>query len=465
MRVMFAVYGAKTHFYNMVPLAWALRAAGHEVCVATQPEILDAVARTGLPVAAVGDETVEVEPAEAAARGEHVTSAGTWQSINAGMTETRADQLTWEYVLGAFTVGCSLHYEHLTGNRSMLDGLVDFARHWQPDLVIWDALSYVGPIAAQACGAAHARMLFGLDHIGRMYLRYVDLLAQQPPERRDDLVGDWLVSRLSRFGRELKPGTAGELMTGQWTIDPTPSWMRFPVDLPYLPVRYVPYNGPTTAPSWVYEPPRRPRVCLTLGVTARESLGGDLFAIEELIEAVASLDVELIATLDAAQLESVGALPDNVRAVDFVPLNELLPTCSVIIHHGGFGTLGNALVHGVRNLIVPGRYWDEMGFGEHLEAQGAGLYVDPYRLAGDGLKSKLSVDALRTRVDRLLTDATFTRNAGRLRDDLRATPSPHDIVPELERLTARHRPDRRRGLPWQGTTGQARTPSSPVGSA
>ena len=68
MRVMFAVYGAKTHFYNMVPLAWALRAAGHEVCVATQPEILDAVARTGLPVAAVGDETVEVEPAEAAAR-------------------------------------------------------------------------------------------------------------------------------------------------------------------------------------------------------------------------------------------------------------------------------------------------------------------------------------------------------------------------------------------------------------
>jgi len=56
MRVMFAVYAAKTHFYNMVPLAWALRAAGHEVCVATQPDIVDAVAATGLPVATVGDE-------------------------------------------------------------------------------------------------------------------------------------------------------------------------------------------------------------------------------------------------------------------------------------------------------------------------------------------------------------------------------------------------------------------------
>ena len=200
--------------------------------------------------------------------------------------------------------------------------------------------------------------------------------------------------------------------------------MRFPVDLPYQSVRYVPFNGPTTVPDWIHRDGHRRRVCLTLGMTAREDLGGDLFAIDELIDALASLDIELIATLDEAQLDAVGTLPDNVRAVGFVPLNELLPTCSVIIHHGGFGTLGNAMAHGVRNLIVPGRYWDEIGFGELLEARGAGGYIDPYRLSGDALKSKLPVDAFRAKVATLLDDPSFAHNAMVMRDELRAVPSP-----------------------------------------
>jgi glycosyltransferase (activator-dependent family) len=442
MRVMFAVYAAKTHFYNMVPLAWALRAAGHEVCVATQPDIEAAVADTGLTVVAVGEGTEEVAPAEAVESGDHVTSAGTWQSINAGMTETRPEELTWDYVLGAFTVACTLHYEHLTGGRSMMDGLVEFARQWQPDLVVWDALSYAGPVAARAVGAAHARILFGLDYIGHMYTRYATLLAEQAPARRDDPVGDWVTSRLSRFGCEFdqdSPRDAREMMTGQWTIDPTPPWMRLPVDLPYQAMRYVPFNGPAAVPGWVHGERGRRRVCLTLGVTAREVLGGDLFAIDELVDAVSSLDVELVATLDEAQLAAVGPLPDNVRAVDFVPLNELLPTCAVIIHHGGFGTLGNAMAHGVRNLIVPGRYWDEIGFGELLEARNAGSYVDPLRLSGDGLKSSLPIDEFRAKVVALLDDPSYARGAEELRAELLAVPSPRDIVPQLEELTARHR--------------------------
>jgi glycosyltransferase (activator-dependent family) len=436
MRVLFCVYAAKTHFYNMVPLAWALRTAGHEVCVASQPELVEAIARTGLPAVAVGDETEEDRPQDAP-DGDHVTSAGTWQSINAGMTETRPEELTWDYVLGAFTVACSLHYEHLTGGRSMLDGAVEFARSWKPDLVIWDALSYAGPIAAHASGARHARMLFGLDYIARMYLEYERQLAAQPPGRRDYPVSDWLAGRLDRFGCRFEPGLARELMTGQVTIDPTPSWMRFPLDLPYLPMRYVPFNGPTTVPDWVHRKPTRPRVCLTLGVTARENLGGDLVSIGELIDAVASLDVELVATLDAEQLASVPSLPDNVRVVDFVPLNELLPTCSAIIHHGGFGTLGNALAHGVPNLIVPGRYWDEVDFGRLLEERNAGAYVDPYRLSGEALKSKLPADTLRGKLARLLDDPTCLRSALQVRAEMLATPSPRDLVPTLERLAAR----------------------------
>ena len=40
MRILFASIAEKTHFLGMVPLAWALQTAGHEVRVASQPEMV-----------------------------------------------------------------------------------------------------------------------------------------------------------------------------------------------------------------------------------------------------------------------------------------------------------------------------------------------------------------------------------------------------------------------------------------
>ncbi|GAA3475643.1 activator-dependent family glycosyltransferase [Streptomyces yanii] len=437
MRVLFTVYAAKTHFYNMVPIAWALRAAGHEVCVASQPQVVEAISRSGLAAVPVGEE--ESMPGRPAQDGDHVTSGTSWRNLNAGVTETRPEALTWDYVLGTFTVACSTHYEHATGGRAMLDDLVEFARSWRPDLVIWDAMTFAGPVAARASGAAHARMLFGVDHIGRMYDKYTELLGRQEPERRDDPVGDWLAGRLARFGCEFHEGLATEMMTGQWTIDPTPSWMQVPLDLPYHPVRYVPYNGPTAVPDWVHRSPERPRVCLTLGMTAREVLGGDVFSVQDLLESVAELDIEVVATLNSDQLGELRALPENVRAVEFVPLNELLPSCSAVIHHGGFGTLGNALVHGVPQIIAPGRYWDELDFGRCLEERGAGMLLEHERLSGEALKSKVDGDSLQSKISRILEDPSYRENAERIRQEIQRTPSPRALVAELEEKVAGHR--------------------------
>ncbi|MEU9638083.1 hypothetical protein AB0D80_27435 [Streptomyces tendae] len=66
--------------------------------------------------------------------------------------------------------------------QSMVDDLVEFAGRWRPDLVIWDALAlaFAGPVVALSCGAAHARLLFGMDYISRMYGFYTELLRRQP---------------------------------------------------------------------------------------------------------------------------------------------------------------------------------------------------------------------------------------------------------------------------------------------
>ncbi|MEV1049524.1 hypothetical protein AB0J18_31200, partial [Streptomyces sp. NPDC049916] len=54
MRVLFVLYAEKTHLYIQVPLARALEAAGHEVRVASQPELAPEITRAGLTAVAVG---------------------------------------------------------------------------------------------------------------------------------------------------------------------------------------------------------------------------------------------------------------------------------------------------------------------------------------------------------------------------------------------------------------------------
>src|SRR5688572_28667204 len=54
MRVLFTTWAWPAHYLPMVPLAWALRAAGHEVRMASQPELLPVMRESGLPSTVVG---------------------------------------------------------------------------------------------------------------------------------------------------------------------------------------------------------------------------------------------------------------------------------------------------------------------------------------------------------------------------------------------------------------------------
>lgn len=54
MRVLIVPFPWKTHVFNLVPLAWSLQTAGHEVRVAGWPDLLDAVTGAGLLGVGVG---------------------------------------------------------------------------------------------------------------------------------------------------------------------------------------------------------------------------------------------------------------------------------------------------------------------------------------------------------------------------------------------------------------------------
>ncbi|TDC86368.1 activator-dependent family glycosyltransferase [Actinomadura sp. 7K507] len=431
MRVLFTVFALNSHFYNTVPIAWALRAAGHEVCVAAQPDLVESIKRAGLTAVPVGNVLnlmgdADQSPNTGQPGGPRSGEPGYGSGYN--IAETRPEKLTWEYVRD--TLGTYCVFAEMSADQAALEDLVAFCARWQPDLLVWDAMTYTGPVAARAGGIPHARLLFGTDHWARMRALFHELRAEQPEQEQVDPVADWLNERLASLGHAPAPGAPfdEELVLGQRTIDPLPSWVRVPVEADPIPVRPVIYNGPSAVPAWVHERPERPRVCLTMGLSIPRA-DTDGFPVSDLLEAAVGLDVELIATVAPEVYASVaaGSVPDNVRLVDFVPLNELLPSCSAIIHHGGMGTMQNALRHGVPQLIVPGWLWDEAGNAESLVDQGAGLVLDPAEFSAERLRSSLT---------RLLEEPAFDDNAARLQKELLALPSPVDIVPELERLAA-----------------------------
>lgn len=430
MRVLFTTFAAKTHMFAQVPMAWALHTAGHEVYLASQPDLADLISHTGLTAVPVGDPLNLEEQFEVVNEnvGDDANRTVDEADVGLDMSEEDPAKLTWDHTLKVFTAVTSMVFQNECP-ESMMDDLVAFARWWQPDLVVWDTMTFAGPVAARACGAAHARLLYGLDIVGNIRAAFTRHLSALPRDIRDDPMAEWLGFTLERYGCDSEFGE--DMVVGDFSIDQFPQSMRFPLDVHTVPVRYTPYNGPAVVPDWLHGKRKPKRVCLTLGLSHRDERGGDRASIGALLLSLADLDIEVVATLNIEQLESLPTVPDNVRVADFVPLNVLLPTCDAVIHHGGSGTLTTAMLHGVPQLIVPHMVWDSINTARRLADYGAGDYVrDIERLSGD---------ELRTRLMRLLTDQSAKSHATELRREMIGTPSPNDIVPVLEKLALEYR--------------------------
>ncbi|WIX90460.1 activator-dependent family glycosyltransferase [Amycolatopsis sp. DG1A-15b] len=427
MRVLFVTYAAKSHFYPMVPLAWALRSAGHEVRVASQPELAPVVTGAGLTAVSVGRDHqlwrsvnrflgkrfAEVDPAA------HEAVRGT-RILPFDLAENAPERLDWDHLHTMYDNLVRTWYKLV--NNTMVDELADFAGWWKPDLVVWEPNSYAGAIAAKLCGAAHGRLLSGMDIFGVTRDRYRELLEKRPPGERADPLAEWLDARIGKHGGRFTE----DLTVGQFTIDQLPDTLRMTAGLRYLRMRFLPYNGQAVVPSWLRREPDRPRVALTLGVTAGEHFGGHALGVQELVDSLADLDIELVATVGEPEIRNRLRVPANTTVVPSVPLHALLPGCAAAVHHAGFGTLCTTLYYGVPPLSVPERF-DEPPFAGRIADRGAGLALPMAGATGD---------RVRELVARLLSEPSFRQGAQRVRDELLALPAPAELVPDLEKVVA-----------------------------
>jgi glycosyltransferase (activator-dependent family) len=420
MRVLFTTYPQKTHFMAMAPLAWALRTAGHEVCFASQPKFADVITQAGLTAVPVGTNRD---------LGQILARDANWFRIGLnGMpvpydsVDWPQEQVTWSYLQDGYDI--QVPKWHKMSNVPLVSDLVDFARHWQPDLVIWEPSTYAGAIAAAACGAAHARMLFSVDGFGVTRQRHQRLKTEQPQADRSDPLADWIASYGAQYGFEFSE----ELITGQFTISLVPPSLGVEADLHYLPVRHIPYAGAAVVPAWLRAEPQRPRVAITMGISTAD-LTGEVVDLPDVLAELADLDIEIVATLSEAAQRNIPTVPDNVRLVSYVPLHALVPTCTAVMHHGGFGTLLTTAAHGKPQLILP---WNNDGpsLARRVAAQGAGLALHVFQGSGRPVRDRLL---------RILRETKFQQAADRLSAEVRAMPAPNEVVGDLEKLTARYR--------------------------
>jgi UDP:flavonoid glycosyltransferase YjiC (YdhE family) len=358
----------------MVPLAWALRAAGHDVLVATTDTGLIA-ARAGLPV-------VDLAP-----------------DVDLGAVRARLvreePQLAEQIITGRLDDVRTVAVAFARVSSLLSDGLVAAGLAWRPDLIVQSQLQGAGLVAAAKLGVPLVEHGFGFARTEGMAALLRSHMAEV-----FDRHGVGLPARL----------VAIDVAPPSMLDGPPHGWS----------MRYVPYNGGATLPAWLDTPPERPRVAVTVGTVVPERNG--LGSLRRLVDAASQVDAEFVLALGRADPAPLGPLPANVRPVGWVPLSSLLPTCRAVVHHGGAGTTLTALACGVPQLVLPN------GADRHINAlaaerHGTAVVRSPENVTHLDLSS-------------LLVDHAIRAAAEEVRQEIDALPTPADTVARLVRLAA-----------------------------
>ncbi|MEV0056724.1 nucleotide disphospho-sugar-binding domain-containing protein [Saccharopolyspora shandongensis] len=392
MKVLVTSYPSLSHLMPMMPLCWALRAAGHEVLVACPPDFTDAARSVAINAIGVG---APRWPQERASRG---TGEKSWERISFPL-EFSSERDTAEVRV----------FEGFLATEAALPACLEYGEYlqvaddWGADLLLHDPFDPVARLVGAVLGLPVVMHRFGLDPTpGPFAERTLELL------RMPALL----------LGLADAPGST-------LIVDPCPPSLQLP-DVPsgHL-VRYVPFNGAGDAPSWSLRRSGRRRICVCIGRT----LGGIIPSIiRRTIEATSGLDgVELIVAAAPETREHLGEVGADVRILESFPMQLVLPSCDLCVHQGGAGTGLTASALGVPQLVFPQMGPDQFGFGSNLAEQGAGINLPTAEEQSD-------IGLIRSSAAAILGDESYRAAAEKLRAEIESAPSPGSLVPVLEDL-------------------------------
>ncbi len=369
MRLLFTFIGGLGHYQPLVAVARAAQRSGHTVAVAGSGNLQAAIKGDGFAAFPTSEPRVGPPPPEP-------------------LVKVDPDRSDWELRENFARRGAERH----------AGVLLELAREWQPDVVIRDEVDFGAAIAAE-------RLAIPCTSV---------LVLASGGFLRKAVVAEPLHALRAEYGLPDDPDLS--MLDGGLVLSPIPPSFRSP-DVP-LPARAFSFRpGAATGPQRAGS---RPNVYCTLG-TVFNSL--ELFA--RVLDALRALSVDVVATVgEHIDPEAFGRRTEHVRIERFIPQEDVLPHCDLVISHGGSGSVMGALAHGIPALLMP------LGADQPYNVRrcvtlGVGLELEPVSVTRKEIQAAVTT---------MLADDRYRRAAQRIRDEINALPGPEETVPLLEAL-------------------------------
>jgi len=382
LRVLLTSTPGAGHLGPMLPLASALRSAGHDVLWATAQESCARITSLGFAAAAAG-----FGAGERAAR----LVPRMPQIMALDPRERRA------HLFAGF-------FGDIAAPRMATD-LTPVFEDFRPDVVIHEVAELAAAPMAVARGLPHVSVAFSG--------------ALQP-----HVIGAALAATAQLWVAEGAASADEAAMFGELYLHPFPA--AFGAHPTHRNVRLMRPEASTGAsvavPDWLaLLGTRRPLVYLTAGTEPSSALA----PWQPAFEALAQLDVDVVATTGPAlDPATFGEPPANVRVERFVPQALLLARAAVVASHAGAGTMLGAAALGVPQLLFPAvaDQWDN---ADAIASTGAGIVCEPTARTADGLRAVLQ---------RLLDDTSIRDAAAQVAAEIAEMPEAAQHVAAIEAL-------------------------------
>jgi MGT family glycosyltransferase len=319
MRFLVAAFGDPGHVFPAISLGQALRERGHEVVVETWEERREAVEGAGLGFAAAEEYQMFPPPDPDSAEGAHAAEAA--KALLPLLEEMRphavvSDILTLAPALAAEKAGVPLATLIPHIYPVVEPGLPFFAIGLRPPRT---------PLGRAVWRTGQRALDIGLEHGRRDLNRQRARLDLEPVERFHGGISPDL-ALVATFPQLEYPRRwpAGVEVTGPMTFE-----------LPHPEIELPPGEDPLilVAPS-----------------TAHDS-GNHL--VRTALTALAEEPVRVVATTNRVIPQSPIEVPANAILVDWLSYSQLMPVASLVISHGGHGTVARALGAGTPVLACP----------------------------------------------------------------------------------------------------------------
>ncbi|MEV4497267.1 glycosyltransferase [Micromonospora arborensis] len=383
---------------GMLPLAEAVRKAGHEVAIGTAPELKADVEQHGFA---------------------HIAAGYAWRPAMVQDTQDLGGELGEKMTDDDVRYG--LAFSYFTGSPaiSAARDLVAAADQWRPDLIVRSWVEFGGYLAAETLGIPHLSLgisggpaaLFAPQRLA---------LALAPHRAALGLAPDPSGGTLYRYRHVA-------LMPPEYDRDVAaiPNTVHHRHDSPFQPGDRLPSQLVAAIDDG------RPLVYVSFGTLAPLLIGEDQNRITSLLRSVLAALAELscvavVASLNKSHdMELFGRQPDHVHLVGDLAPPLLLERCDLFVTHGGFNSVRESLARAVPMVAVP-LIAEQAYNASNCAARGLAVAVSPREATGQTILAAC---------ERVLGDPTYRERARAQRAAIESLPSLDALAADLEQVT------------------------------